>query len=245
MSQAQVRVHRHADAVDLAYEAARRLLTTIIERQADGHIVQLCLTGGRIASRIYEQMGDLPERDQVDASRLELWWGDERFLPTDDPDRNAGPTFAILAGNFSIDPARTHPMPAADGIADNMASAATYAKELGDTIFDICLLGMGEDGHVASIFPNHPSFEPTSHSVIGVSDAPKPPSERISLSMETLKRSREVWFLVSGEEKADALARAMAGDPTVPAGVARGTERTVWLIDQAAAVHIPYHDCTL
>jgi 6-phosphogluconolactonase len=135
-------------------------------------------------------------------------------------------------------------MSAADGVTDNEASALTYAKELGDTVFDICLLGMGEDGHVASIFPDHPSFEETTHTVIGVSDSPKPPASRISMTVPTLSRSREVWFLVSGANKADAVARSWAGDPTLPAGVVRGRERTVWFVDRAAGSGIPYHECS-
>jgi len=237
-------IHRFGSADELAEGAARGLLTALVARQAGGRVVHLCLTGGRIANLVYAHLGGLVEGSGLDPGRMELWWGDERFLPTGDPDRNAGPTLALLAGRFPLDPARTHPMPSADGVADNAASAATYAKELGDTTFDICLLGMGEDGHVASIFPGHPSFESTTHAVIAVNDAPKPPRARISLSLGTLCRSREIWFLVSGREKADALSRAVLGDPTVPAGLARGLERTAWFVDLDAAGGLPYYRCS-
>lgn len=236
-------VHRYLDADQLAEEVARRLLARLIELQEGGRVAQLCLTGGRIANRIYTRLGLLVEGSGMDPGRLELWWGDERFVSTDDPDRNAGPTLAVLAGRFPLDPARTHPMPGADGITDNHASANTYAKELGDTVFDICLLGMGPDGHVASIFPDHPSFEERTHPVIGVNDSPKPPPERISLTIPTLNQSHEVWYLVAGADKADAVARSVAGDPTIPAGVVRGQDRTVWLVDQHAAGSLPYHEC--
>lgn len=236
-------VHKYPSSAELADGAARALHDALVELQADGRVAQLCLTGGGIANAIYRRLGSLVEGSQLDPGRLELWWGDERFVPTDDPLRNAGPALALLAGQFPLDPARTHPMPSADGVADNAASAATYAKELGDTIFDICLLGMGEDGHVASIFPDHPSFGPTSHRVIGVNDAPKEPSERISLSMDAIRSSREVWFLVSGGRKAPALARALADDETLPAGVARGTDRTVWYVDADASRSISFYDC--
>ncbi len=245
MSGAQPQVVRHADPEDLADRAAARLLATLVELQADGRVAQLCLTGGRIALELYRRLGELVSGSELDPARLELWWGDERFLPTDDPERNAGPALALLARHFPLDPARTHPMPSADGVVDAAASAATYAKELGETRFDLCLLGMGPDGHVASIFPDHPSSEPTTQSVIGVSDAPKPPPERISLTVPTLNTSREVWFVVSGAEKANALVRALAGDTTLPAGRVAGQERTLWLVDQAAAEQLPYFDCTL
>lgn len=245
MTQPQPQVVRHADPDDLAGQAAARLLETLIELQADGRIAQLCLTGGRIAMQIYARLGELVAGSAVDPSRLELWWGDERFVPTEDPERNAGPTLALLARHFQLDPARTHPMPSADGVVDAGASAATYAKELGDTRFDLCLLGMGPDGHVASIFPNHPSGEPTTQPVIGVSDAPKPPPERISLTIPRLNESEQIWFLVSGAEKANALARALAGDTSLPAGRVGGRSRTLWLVDQAAASELPYFDCSL
>ncbi len=240
---AQPQVVRYADPEDLADRVATRLLGTLVELQADGRVAQLCLTGGRIAAEIYTRLGERVTGSGLDPTRLELWWGDERFLPTDDPERNAGPTLALLARHFQVDPARTHPMPSADGVIDADASAATYAKELGGTHFDLCLLGMGPDGHVASIFPDHPSGETTTQPVIGVTEAPKPPPERISLTVAALSRSDQVWFLVCGAEKADATVRALAGDVTLPAARVHGRQQTVWLIDEAAAADLPYFDC--
>ena len=238
-------VERWATGADLTEGVAERLMARLVELQSqtDGP-VHLCLTGGRIANRIYDAFADLVEGSDLDPTRIELWWGDERFVPTEDSDRNAGHTLAILARTLPLTSARTHSMAAADGIADADASALTYAKELGDTTFDICLLGLGEDGHVASIFPGHPSFAETTHTVIGVNDSPKPPRSRISLTVPTLSRSREVWFLVAGAEKADAVGRAYRGDPELPGGVVRGRERTLWLVDRAAGAGIPYHECT-
>ncbi len=238
-------VVRYLDSDDLAERVAARLLEALAGFQTDDRVAQICLTGGRIAMRVYSRLAELVSGSELDPSRLELWWGDERFVPTDDPERNAGPTIAALAGSFALDPARTHPMPAADGVIDAGASAATYARELGDTRFDLCLLGMGPDGHVASIFPGHPSEEPTTQTVIGVSDAPKPPAERISLTLPTLSRSAQVWFVVSGADKAEAVARALAGDESLPAARVHGEEGTFWLIDRAAASRLPYFECSL
>ena len=245
MSAGQPQVVQHRDADDLADRGAVRLLAKLIELQSDGGVAQLCLTGGRIASSLYARLGELVAGSTLDPTRLELWWGDERFVPTDDPERNAGPTLALLARHFTLDSGRTHPMPSADGVIDAGASAATYAKELGETRFDLCLLGMGPDGHVASIFPQHISSEITTQSVIGVSDAPKPPAERISLTIQALNNSEEVWFLVSGSEKASALTRALAGDTELPAGRVSGQGRTLWLVDQASAAELPYFDCAM
>lgn len=236
-------VVRHPDAAELATQTARRLLDTLIDLQADGRIPQLCLAGGRSAMAVYARFAELVPGSTLDPSRLELWWSDERFLPADDPERNAGPALALLARSFSVDPGRTHSMPSADGIVDADASANTYAKELGDTVFDLCLLGMGTDGHVASIFPHHPSSEPTSQPVIGVSDAPKPPPERISLTIERMNTSAQVWLLVSGADKAEAVAQALAGDLDLPAARVSGRERTIWFLDEPAASRLPYFEC--
>lgn len=238
-------VARYATGPDLVDGAAERLLARLvaIQGERDGN-VHLCLTGGRIANRIYQALTEQLDGSGLDPSRLELWWGDERFVPTEDPDRNAGHTLAILAGKLPLTSAQTHPMSAKDGFADATAVAASYAKELEDVTFDICLLGMGPDGHVASLFPDHPSFLETTRAVIGVTDAPKPPPERISLTVPTLNSSREIWFLVAGDDKADAVRRSVNGDADVPAGVVRGRERTLWLLDRDAASLLPYHECS-
>jgi len=243
VTHAAPQVVRYLDADDLAHHAARRLLDALIDFQAGGRVAQLCLTGGRIALRTYARLAQLVVGSDLDPARLELWWGDERFVPTDDPERNAGPTLAALAGRFVLEPSRTHPMPAADGVIDAGAGAMAYAKELGDTPFDLVLLGVGEDGHVASIFPDHPSSEPTAQTVIGVSDSPKAPAERISLTLPTLSRAGQVWFLASGAEKAAAVAAAVTGDQSVPAGRVRGEEATLWLVDRSAAGGLPYFEC--
>lgn len=241
----QPTVVRYRDAEELANRAAERLLHALIAYQSEERVAQLCLTGGRIALQIYARLAELVVGSELDPARLELWWGSERFLPTDDPDRNAGPTLATLAGRFPLAPSRTHPMPAADGVIDAGAGAATYAKELGDTRFDLVLLGMGEDGHIASLFPDHPSGDPSTQTVIGVSDSPLPPSERISLTVNALSRSGQVWFLVSGTEKATSLRQALAGDQRLPAARVHGEEATVWLVDQAAAKELPYFECSV
>ena len=226
------------DRDDVAATVALQLRTTISRLQAGtDRIVQVCLTGGRIANEVYQQLAGVSEDDTVEWGRVEFWWGDERFVPVESPERNAGQSLALLAATIPFDPALVHPMPARGSAeADLRHAALHYASELGETTFDICLLGMGEDGHVASIFPDHPSFEKeTASTVIGVTNSPKPPAERLSLTLPSLNRSAEIWLIVAGSEKADAVARAVAGDPGLPAGSVRGTERTVWFLDAAAA----------
>lgn len=227
-----------ADRNSVAATVAMQLREAISRLQVHpDRVVQICLTGGRIANEVYRQLADASDLQAVDWGRVEFWWGDERFVPVESADRNAGQSLALLAATIPFDPARVHPMPARGSAeADLHEAALHYASELGDTAFDICLLGMGEDGHVASLFPGHPSFEKdTSSTVIGVTNSPKPPAERLSLTLPVLNRSAEVWLIVAGAEKSDAVARAIAGDSSLPAGAVNGTEQTVWFLDEAAA----------
>ncbi|MGA4508580.1 6-phosphogluconolactonase [Propionibacteriaceae bacterium G1746] len=239
------RVLRYANADELAEAVAMQLLDRLVTQQASG-AVHLCLTGGRIANRMYETLATLAANSELDSSRLHVWWGDERFVALTDPDRNASQSIGILARTITLNPGQTHAMPAKDGSADPDEAAFSYARELGDTVFDVCLLGMGEDGHVASLFPDHPSFtQPTSASVIGVTDSPKPPPERMSLTMSAINRSKAVWVLVSGEPKAESAARAIQGDPALPASAVQGQQETLFFLDQAAAGQLPRYNCAL
>ena len=239
------RVLRYSSSDELADAVASQLLTRLIGLQATGE-VNLCLTGGRIANRMYESLAALAEGSDLDPSKLHIWWGDERFVSLSDPDRNASQSFGILARTISLRPGQTHAMPAKDGRADSDEAAFSYAQELGDTVFDVCLLGMGEDGHVASLFPKHPSFtQSTSATVIGVTDSPKPPAERVSLTMQAINRSRAVWVMVGGEGKAEAVKRTIGGDETLPSTAVQGREETFFFLDQAAASLLPRYNCLL
>lgn len=229
----------YADADAVAEALAERLTAALAAVQESGRTPQLCLTGGRIANRAYERLA----RDGgsgVTWSDVDLWWGDERFVPADDADRNAKQVLDVLRAPLGLSDARVHEMPASDGGVDLDAAAAAYAAELGAVSFDVCLLGMGPDGHVASLFPDHPSSS-AAGDVIAVRESPKPPPDRVSLTIPVINRSREVWFLVSGDDKADAAAKALltSGPVPVPAAQVEATGRTVWLMDVAATSELP------
>ncbi len=213
----------HADADDVAEALAARLMARLAEIQRDFRVPQVALTGGRIATKAYQRLADEGPHSAVDWSRVEFWWGDERFVAADDDDRNAKQALDLLAAPLHLTPARIHQMPAADAGVDLDQAAEGYARELGSTAFDICLLGMGPDGHVASIFPEHPSSY-ASGDVIAVRSSPKPPPERISLTLPVINRSHEVWFVVSGADKAAAAKMALlgAGPVQVPAAGVSG-----------------------
>jgi 6-phosphogluconolactonase len=229
---------RYADPAGLADGIAERLITRIGEIQATGRSPQVCLTGGRIATAVYARLGTDGVRAAVDWTDVDWWWGDERFVAADSDDRNDTPALQALAP-LGIAPHRVHRMPADDGSTSLDDAAAAYATELGVTVFDVCLLGVGPDGHVASLFPGHPSASAgtaVGARAIPVRDSPKPPPDRISLTLEVINASAQVWFCVSGQDKADAVGWARTGSTDVPAGQAHGTERTLWLLDAGAAV---------
>jgi 6-phosphogluconolactonase len=230
----------HTGPDEVAEALAARLMARLTEIQRDFRIPQVALTGGRIATQAYQKLASEGPNSAVDWSRVELWWGDERFVPADDAERNAKQALDLFAAPLALNPDRVHEMPASGGGLELDRAAEAYASELDDVVFDICLLGMGPDGHVASLFPEHPSSY-AEGTVIPVRASPKPPPERISLTLPVINRSHEVWFVVSGADKAAAAKMALlgAGPMQVPAAGVSGAERTLWLMDRDAAAELP------
>ncbi|MFE9766344.1 6-phosphogluconolactonase [Streptomyces sp. NPDC005808] len=251
MSTPQLVVHRDKEL--MAEAAAARLITKIVDAQASRGSASIVLTGGRNGNGLLAALSSAPARDAVDWARLDLWWGDERFLPEGDPERNDTQARAALLDSVPLDPARVHPMPASDGPygSDVEAAAEAYAAALAKAAgpenhgsvptFDVLMLGVGPDTHVASLFPELPAVRETERTVVGVHGAPKPPPTRISLTLPAIRSAREVWLLAAGEDKAEAAAIALsgAGEVQAPAAGARGRSRTLWLLDAAAASQLP------
>lgn len=251
MSAPELVVHRDKEL--MAQAAAARLITRIVDAQAARGAASVVLTGGRNGNGLLAALDSAPARDAIDWSRLDLWWGDERFLPDGDPERNVTQAREALLGRVPLDPARVHAMPASDGPlgADADAAAAAYAAELAAAarpedhgpvpVFDVLMLGVGPDTHVASLFPELPAVRETERTVVGVHGAPKPPPTRISLTLPAIRAAREVWLLAAGEDKAEAVQIALsgAGEVQAPAAGARGRARTLWLLDAAAASGLP------
>ena len=238
-------VRRFGSPQGLADEVAATLIATLHDAQAEGRVPAVALTGGTVARTVHEAIATSASGGDVDWSRVDLWFGDERYVPADDPERNAAQVAADLLDRLPLDPERVHPMPAADaGFASLEEAAEAYAVELrthGAGEFDVVMLGVGPDGHVASLFPGFPQLDVDDDITVAVTGSPKPPPLRISLTYPALNRTRQVWFLVSGDSKADAVARALAtGDDAadrheIPAVGVHGRERTVWFLDEAAA----------
>jgi len=252
MSTPTVIVHRDQDL--LAQAVAARLVTRIVDaRAAQGH-ASVVLTGGGMGSAALAAIDKSPARDAVDWRRLAIWWGDERFLPRGDPERNETQAREVLLDHVDLDPAHVHPMPPSDGPDGNdpEAAAERYANELrkaaepGDhgnvPSFDVLLLGVGAEAHVASLFPGMPALYEEERPVVAVHGCPKPPPTRLTLTLPAIRAAKEVWLVTAGREKASAIRLALssgAGPVQVPAAGARGKLRTLVLVDRAAAAELP------
>ena len=250
MSAPEVLVHR--DAPLLAKAVAARLVTRLVDAAAARGTASVVLSGGGIGTAVLGELSAAPAADAVDWRHLDVWWGDERFLPAGDPERNETGAREALLGKVDVDPDRVHPMPGPDGPDgdDPEAAAARYAAWLSAAArpedhgqvpsFDLLLLGIGPEGHVASLFPGMPALY-DDRPVVAVRGSPKPPPVRLSLTLPAICAAREVWVIAAGEEKAGAVQLALsgAGPVQVPAAAARGRQRTMFLLDRPAAGRLP------
>ncbi|PUB25288.1 6-phosphogluconolactonase [Promicromonospora sp. AC04] len=261
----------HPDKEVLAQAAAARLLTRVLDVQSVRSPVHVVLTGGTVGIAALAAVAASPLVPAVDWSGVHLWWGDERFLPDGDPDRNETQArqalLDVLVAEHGLPEANVHPMPGPTSVATPEEGAAAYAALLREhageqggggrddagghdeqggrggqeeaaavPAFDVLLLGMGPDGHVASLFPGHEGLA-AQGTTTGVHGSPKPPPERVSLTFDAIRSAREVWIVAAGAEKAERVAAALAGKPVaeVPAAGAVGQARTLWLLDAEAA----------
>jgi 6-phosphogluconolactonase len=214
---------REPDAEALAQRAARDLSTAIAQARAERGVAHIGLAGGTTPMRCYELL-DAHVRDWTD---VHLWYGDERCVPFDDPESNHGQVKERLRA-----PGATwHPMPGTLGPAEG---AIEYSREMDGTVLDLLHLGMGPDGHTASLFPDHPGLD-AQGIAIGITDSPKPPPERITLTLPKINESRRIALLVSGEGKSDALSHVIGPpDRHYPASLLDRSKLQI-LADAAAA----------
>ena len=220
------------DADAVAETAAQDLasnLSSLLDTQQE---VNLVLTGGTVGIKTLSKLAPLVK--DLDFSRLSIWWGDERFVVPDSPERNFLQAKDALLSRVQIPTGNIHPMPSTED-GDLAEAAEAFAKTLESEApnFDLVLLGMGGDGHVASLFPSSSPIE-FGRWIIAESYSPKAPAQRISLSYEALSSAKEVWFLVSGEDKSNAVSRVFAGE-LLPAGRVTARNLTKWYMDKAAA----------
>jgi 6-phosphogluconolactonase len=241
-------VESYADTAELVAAAGDRLIAAITAAIAARGQAFIVLTGGGTGVALLKHVGE--HGGAIDWSAVHLFWGDERYVPEDDDERNDKQAREALLDHIDIPARNIHPMAAADSEfgADLDAAALAYEHVLAANApageltprFDVHLLGMGGEGHVNSLFPHSPAVVEKHRMVVGVEDSPKPPPRRITLTLPAVTRSREVWLVVSGAAKADAVAAAVGGASAVevPAAGAVGTEKTVWLLDAEAAAKL-------
>jgi 6-phosphogluconolactonase len=242
------RVLVHPDVPSLVGAVAARFLTKLVDLLEDRDEVHIALTGGTVGTDVLRGVAGSPMRDSIDWGRVHFWWGDERFVPKHDRDRNEVQARDALLASLPTPEDHIHPFLASDEIGDLEAAAEAYSAELrahahGEAAvprFDITFLGVGPDGHVASLFPGFPQHDGPA-TVIGVRNAPKPPPDRLSLTYPALNESARIWLVLAGAEKASALGLALAGaSPSeVPSAGVQGRKRTVYFVDRAAASQVP------
>ena len=242
-------VVRADDKDALVAAVTERFITTVNAAQAARGFASVVLTGGSNGIALLEALAK--DSGDIDWSAVDIYFGDDRFVPADDPDRNSGQARTALLDHVAVTPDRVFEMaPSGGEFGDDIdAAAADYARRLAERAdegqgvpqFDLHLLGMGGEGHINSLFPHSAATSESQASVVAVRNSPKPPPGRITLTLPAICRARQVWFLVSGAEKAEAVAAGVGGaDPMDwPCAGAHGTDETVWFVDRSAAGNLP------
>jgi 6-phosphogluconolactonase len=226
----------HPDKPAIAASVAARFMTKMVDLLDEFGEATVVLTGGTMGSAVLAAINESPARDTIDWSLVHFWWGDERWLPRGDAERNETQAREALLDHIEIDPSRIHAFPASDDGIDLDAAAEVYALELAQHAnegaalprFDITFLGVGPDGHVASLFPEQAGIRETVATVIAVRNAPKPPPERLSLTLPVINSSTRIWLVLAGSDKASALGLSLAGASMneVPAAGVEGRRST-------------------
>ena len=225
-------VNVQPDARALAVAIARKMESTLAAVQAAGRTPRVLLTGGSVAMAAYRELA----ADAIDWSNVEFWFGDERFVAIDLPDRNDGQARDAFLDRVGA--TRLHALADNDCSIGAADAARAYAKTIPTEPFDLTLLGVGPDGHIASLFPGFPQLHEAQQPAVAVFDSPKPPPVRVTLTFPVLNNSEVVLFIVSGADKSDAVSRALAPEGSVdetPARGVQGIKETVWLLDKPAA----------
>jgi 6-phosphogluconolactonase len=243
------RVLVHPDKEALAGSVAARFLTKIIDVLEEQERAHVCLTGGTMGSAVLAAIASSPARDSVDWSRIHFWWSDERYLPRGDAERNETQSRAALLDALSLDAGQIHALPAPGEHPDIESAARAYEAELAAMAvdgaryprFDVMFLGVGPDGHIASLFPEHAQVHETERVVVAETASPKPPPERLSFTLPVINSADRVWLVLAGADKAGALGLTLAGADKneVPAAAVEGRKRTVFFVDRDAAAEVP------
>lgn len=218
----------YEDSAELVVGTANEIMQAIARLLAEKKVLHIALTGGPLGTEFAEKLVKLMN-GAGDLAGLNIWFSDERFDTADSPLRNSRPVRAGL-NNSTV---TVHEVMSSDGGANVYEAAHSYDAQLRGVKMDICILGLGFDGHVASLFPLHWNSQ-AAESAIAIVDSPKPPAERVTFSMAFINSSDQVWIIASGEIKAAAARAVLEADLSVPAGHVQGTGLTRLILDKEA-----------
>lgn len=214
--------------VELVEVATREAMDVIVRQLAEKKVFHIALTGGSLGNTFAQNFVDVINR-KGDLTGLNIWFSDERFDVAVSPLRNSRPVRDGLKNSSVI----VHEVKSSDGGVNVYEAADSYELQLSGIKMDICVLGLGPDGHVASLFPNH--WNPQiADSAIAIVDSPKPPAERVTFSMRFINSSEQVWIIASGESKAVAVKAVLEADSSVPAGHVSAMGLTRLFLDAGA-----------
>jgi len=239
-------VNRLTDSNEVATATASALFDKLVALVETGKQVHLALTGGTVGIATLSRFAEIVQAKTFDYSNVHFWWGDERFVARDSPDRNANQAREAMFRHLTVAAQNIHEFPASTDGEDLDAAALSFTSVLksyaadgaGFPAFDLVLLGMGPDGHIASLFPGK-DYPAPGLSVLAEHDSPKPPPQRLTLTYEVINAAAEVWFTVAGADKAQAVAVAFSEDSQkLPVGRVQGLQKTIWFIDQTAGENL-------
>jgi len=243
------RIIVHDDREALQDHLAGRFIRRMIQVVGEFEEANVILTGGGVGIGVLAAIAASPDRDLAPWERIHFWWGDERWVPRDDPERNERQAREALLDRVPVDPAKVHAFAASDDGVTLDEAADRYAAELAAAAppnlplppFDLAYLGVGPDGHVASIFPGTAAVRERERTVLPVRNAPKPPPERLTLTLPVLNSSARIAVVLAGADKASAVGLALAGasPDEVPLAAVRARRRTAIHVDRAAAAQLP------
>ena len=219
----------YADAAELSEEVTVQILAAIekgLKLKSQFHLV---LTGGTLGVQISEALVNEFNADPDGFAGLHIWWSDERFVPADSVERNAFPFHGTVTNTKIV----VHEALASDIAKDIDEAVNDYDLALENVDIDLNILGLGPDGHVASLFPGISDID-DHRKVFAITDSPKPPAVRVSFTMSLINSAHEVWIVAAGESKADAVTKIIEGDLSIPASYVRGNSHTRLIVDTEA-----------
>jgi len=233
-----VEIRRADNAADVAKQAAIEIISTINQAMKKQETFNIALTGGTVGILTLQVLGQQDELVDLDLSKVHFWWGDERFVESDSLERNANQARQVFLNLIEVPSSNIHEFPSSDQGLDLEAARTSFENELLTAFegkspkMDLTILGMGPDGHVASLFPGH---DHNSSLIVSEHNSPKPPAQRLSMSMDLLNNSDRIIFVVSGIDKAEAVSSVhQDAECELPAAKVAAQGETLWIIDQAA-----------